>query len=95
MLFYPKLEQIFLLIVGTFVAVDVLTRRLADVGMVDVKKTVHHIRSQRAFSIQMPDQYVFIHLAIIEHAQRQGLITNIRLDGFEDSSSGSTSETDA
>ena len=65
---------------------DILTRRLADVGTVDVQRTVERIRSQRAFSIQMPDQYVFIHLALLEHAQREGALEHLNLAGFDDSS---------
>jgi tyrosine-protein phosphatase non-receptor type 9 len=38
------------------------------VGTADIKGTVERIRAQRAFSIQMPDQYVFCHLALIEYA---------------------------
>ena len=68
---------------------DISTKRLADIGTVDIQKTVRRIRSQRAFSIQMPDQYVFCHLALIEHAQREGLLGEVDLEGFEDSSSDS------
>lgn len=68
---------------------DILTRRLADVGTVDVQKTVERIRSQRAFSIQMPDQYVFVHLALLEHAQREGVLESLNLGGFDDSNSES------
>uniref|UniRef100_A0A182Z375 Tyrosine-protein phosphatase non-receptor type 9 n=3 Tax=Biomphalaria glabrata TaxID=6526 RepID=A0A182Z375_BIOGL len=71
---------------GTFITVDICLRRLEHVGTVDVKETVRRIRSQRAFSIQMPDQYVFCHQVIIEHAQRQGLINSlesISLDGSD------------
>ena len=64
---------------------DISTQRLADIGTVDVEKTVQRIRSQRAFSIQMPDQYVFCHLALLEHAQREGLLDEIDLTGFDDS----------
>ena len=32
------------------------------------------MRTQRAFSIQTPDQYYFCYNAILEHAQRQGLL---------------------
>ena len=38
---------------GTFITMNILTQRLADVGLVDVQKTVRLIRSQRAFSIQV------------------------------------------
>ena len=73
---------------GTFIATDISTRRLEDIGSVDIDKTVRRIRTQRAFSIQMPDQYVFIHQAVLEFAQREGLLSAdaIRLDGFEEES---------
>ena len=72
---------------GTFITVDVCLRRLEDVGTVDVRETVRRIRSQRAFSIQMPDQYVFCHQAVIEHAMRQGLINGIQHISLDDSDS--------
>ena len=69
---------------------DILTRRLKDVGTVNVEQTVRKIRSHRAFSIQMPEQYVFCHLALIEHAARAGFLTApVNLQGFDDSSSES------
>lgn len=66
---------------------DINTRRLMDTGRVDVQKTVRRIRSQRAFSIQMPDQYVFCHMALVEYAQQQGLIGEIDLECFNNDSS--------
>jgi tyrosine-protein phosphatase non-receptor type 9 len=74
---------------GTFITMDISTKRIADIGTVEVQKTVRRIRTQRAFSIQMPDQYVFCHLALIEHAQREGLLGTVDLEGFDDSSSDS------
>lgn len=74
---------------GTFITTDISTKRLADIGTVDIHSTVQRIRSHRAFSIQMPDQYVFCHLALIEHAQREGLLGQVDLRGFADSSSES------
>ncbi|XP_059165119.1 tyrosine-protein phosphatase non-receptor type 9-like [Physella acuta] len=74
---------------GTFITVDICLRCLEHVGTVDVKETVRRIRSQRAFSIQMPDQYVFCHQAVIEHAQRQGLINSMQQVTLEDSDSDS------
>ena len=47
-----------------------------DIGTVDMLETVQRIRSQRAFSIQMPDQYVFCHLAVIDYAVKCGLISS-------------------
>ena len=66
---------------------DINTRMLENTGRVDVRKTVRKIRSQRAFSIQMPDQYVFCYTALIEHAQQQGLLPDVDLYSFSDSSS--------
>ena len=68
---------------------NINTRRLADTNTVEVQDTVRKIRSQRAFSIQMPDQYVFCHTALVEHAQREGLLSGSDMDGLEDSSSDS------
>lgn len=72
---------------GTFITTDISLRRLEHISTVDIRETVRRIRSQRAFSIQMPDQYVFCHLAIIDHALRQGLLGDIDWQGFEDSDS--------
>ncbi|KAK7495957.1 hypothetical protein BaRGS_00012658 [Batillaria attramentaria] len=74
---------------GTFITIDICLRRLEDIGTVDIPNTVRRIRSQRAFSIQMPDQYVFCHLGIIEHAMRNGLVKEIELISLEDSDSES------
>lgn len=46
-------------------------------GLINVRDTVEKIRSQRAYSIQMPDQYIFCHLALIEYAVHKGLIEKL------------------
>ncbi|GLG95390.1 Tyrosine-protein phosphatase Lar [Gryllus bimaculatus] len=69
---------------GTFCTLDICISRLEDVRTVDVRGTVERIRSQRAYSIQMPDQYVFCHLALIEYAVAKELISAVDLSGFED-----------
>ncbi|KTF85814.1 hypothetical protein cypCar_00004660 [Cyprinus carpio] len=48
---------------------------LQDVGTLNVCQTVRRMRAQRAFSIQTPEQYYFCHTAILEHAQRRGLLS--------------------
>ena len=63
------------LFLGTFITTDINLHRLDDIGTVELLQTVRHIRSQRAFSIQMPDQYVFCHFAVIDYAVKQGLIS--------------------
>lgn len=55
-------------IAGTFLTLDICAQRLSAEGVLDVRGTVERIRSQRAHSIQMPDQYVFCHLALLEYA---------------------------
>ena len=71
---------------GTFITIDICLRRLEDIGTVDVPATVRRIRSQRAFSIQMPDQYVFCYLGVLEYAYRQGLLSDVDWSAFEDDS---------
>lgn len=72
-----------LCITGTFITLDICISRLEDVGTADIRGTVEKIRSQRAYSIQMPDQYVFCHLALIEYALSRNMIQSADLAGFE------------
>ncbi|XP_037918409.1 tyrosine-protein phosphatase non-receptor type 9 isoform X3 [Hermetia illucens] len=69
---------------GTFITLDICISRLEDVGTADIKGTVEKIRAQRAYSIQMPDQYVFCHLALIEYAVSRGMLQSVDLTGFDD-----------
>ncbi|XP_023298774.2 tyrosine-protein phosphatase non-receptor type 9 isoform X2 [Lucilia cuprina] len=69
---------------GTFITLDICISRLEDVGTADIRGTVERIRSQRAYSIQMPDQYVFCHLALIEYAISRGMLKAVDLTGFDD-----------
>lgn len=77
----------FLFLAGTFITVDICLRRLEHCGTVDVRETVRRVRSQRAFSIQMPDQYVFCHQAVLEHAEKLGLLTDLDALTLEDDDS--------
>ncbi|XP_045132303.1 tyrosine-protein phosphatase non-receptor type 9-like isoform X5 [Portunus trituberculatus] len=74
---------------GTFCTLDICIRRLEETGTIDVKGTVEKIRSQRAYSIQMPDQYVFCHLALLEYALHNGKLVEVDLTGFEEDGSES------
>lgn len=79
-------EKVLILLIshtGTFITLDICISRLRDMGTVDIRGTVERIRSQRAYSIQMPDQYVFCHLALIEYALSQGMLTEVDLTGFD------------
>ncbi|XP_075979283.1 protein tyrosine phosphatase Meg2 isoform X1 [Anticarsia gemmatalis] len=69
---------------GTFLTLDICASRLGAEGAVDVRGTVERIRAQRAHSIQMPDQYVFCHLAILEYAVMHGYLDSADLSGFDD-----------
>lgn len=68
---------------GTFCTLDICISRLEDTGNADIRGTVERIRSQRANSIQMPDQYVFCHLALIEYALTKGYLQVADLSGFD------------
>ncbi|XP_028043721.1 tyrosine-protein phosphatase non-receptor type 9 isoform X1 [Bombyx mandarina] len=69
---------------GTFLTLDTCAARLEAEGAADVRGTVERIRSQRAHSIQMPDQYVFCHLALLEYAVINGYLESADLTGFDD-----------
>ncbi|XP_055603016.1 tyrosine-protein phosphatase non-receptor type 9 isoform X2 [Uranotaenia lowii] len=69
---------------GTFITLDICISRLEDVGSADIRGTVEKIRSQRAYSIQMPDQYVFCHLALIEYALSRSMLQSADLSGFDE-----------
>lgn len=73
---------------GTFCTLDIAIRKFEDIGKVDIKKTVESIRAQRAFSIQMPDQYVFCHLAFLEYVLNMGYVEEIDLTGFDEEEVG-------
>lgn len=59
---------------GTFITIDININRLLDSKKIDVKDTVLKIRTQRALSVQMPDQYVFCYMALIEYAIQENLL---------------------
>lgn len=74
---------------GTFCALDICLSQLQDVGTLNIYQTVLRMRTQRAFSIQTPEQYYFCYTAILEHAQREGLLlTNHSRAAQEKSSPG-------
>ncbi|CAH0687731.1 unnamed protein product [Spodoptera exigua] len=69
---------------GTFLTLDICAQRVSAEGTLDVRGTVERIRAQRAHSIQMPDQYVFCHLALLEYAVMQGYLDSADLTGFDE-----------
>nr|DBA28710.1 TPA: hypothetical protein GDO54_009017 [Pyxicephalus adspersus] len=68
---------------GTFCTLDICLSRLENIGTVDVLQTVKRMRTQRAFSIQTWDQYYFCYMAIIEYAQRKGLLAPVEWSDTE------------
>lgn len=82
--FWKNHHFFFLTHTGTFITLDICISRLEDVATADIRGTVEKIRSQRAYSIQMPDQYVFCHLALIEYAISRGMLQSADLTGFDD-----------
>ncbi|CAL4184285.1 unnamed protein product [Meganyctiphanes norvegica] len=69
---------------GTFITLDACIRRLEETGTINIEGTVEKIRSQRAHSIQMPDQYIFCYLALLDYAVSKNKLQEIVLTGFED-----------
>jgi tyrosine-protein phosphatase non-receptor type 9 len=59
-------------------------KRLNDQGTIDVMGTVERIRSQRAYSIQVPEQYLFCHAAMVEYALTHSLLSETDVDGLPD-----------
>lgn len=57
---------------GSFITVDICTHSIEATGRLDVMAVVRKLRSQRAFSIQTVDQYIFCHKALIEFCQMKG-----------------------
>ncbi|XP_067929669.1 tyrosine-protein phosphatase non-receptor type 9-like isoform X3 [Watersipora subatra] len=57
---------------GTFIAIDISVYMLDATAKTNIEKVVRNIRKQRAFSIQMPDQYLFCHLALVQYAVKMG-----------------------
>lgn len=79
---------------GTFCTLDICIKRLESVGTVDICETVRNIRTQRALSIQTPDQYFFCHMALVEYCRSKSLMKELKaaerlLDGVPDSDSDS------
>ncbi|KAK6021343.1 Protein-tyrosine phosphatase [Ostertagia ostertagi] len=66
---------------ATIIALDISLKKLDDTAarscgpMVDVDDVVLRLRNQRAMAIQKPEQYLFLHLAVFEHAVRQRYIS--------------------
>lgn len=69
----------YFMFLGTFCTLDICISRLEDTGTVDIRGTVEKIRAQRAYSIQMPDQYVFCHRALAEYALSRGMLSSQHL----------------
>jgi protein tyrosine phosphatase len=51
---------------GTIISLDIALAQLKDTGFVDVKGIVKFLRQQRIEMVQVVEQYVFIHHAILE-----------------------------
>ncbi|XP_019481009.1 PREDICTED: tyrosine-protein phosphatase non-receptor type 9 isoform X2 [Hipposideros armiger] len=59
---------------GTFCSLDICLAQLEELGTLNVLQTVSRMRTQRAFSIQTPEQYYFCYKAILEFAEREGML---------------------
>ncbi|KAH9282931.1 Tyrosine-protein phosphatase non-receptor type 9 [Echinococcus granulosus] len=59
---------------GTFIALDVSTKQLMELGVVNIPLTVARIRSQRSGCVQVSTQYLFVYRALIDFALTHGLV---------------------
>ncbi|XP_021105759.1 tyrosine-protein phosphatase non-receptor type 9 isoform X3 [Heterocephalus glaber] len=59
---------------GTFCSLDICLAQLEELGTLNVFQTVSRMRTQRAFSIQTPEQYYFCYKAILEFAEKEGMV---------------------
>lgn len=64
----------------------VLDIKFNFLGFANIRGAVEKIRAQRAYSIQMPDQYVFCHLALIEWAIEHKHLSpdTTNMEGFDE-----------
>lgn len=64
----------------------VLDIKFYFLGFANIRGAVEKIRAQRAYSIQMPDQYVFCHLALIEWAIEHKHLSpdTTNMEGFDE-----------
>jgi protein tyrosine phosphatase len=51
---------------GTLIAIDCVLDQLGEERVVDIAGTIIHLRTQRMKMVQGPEQYIFIHDAILE-----------------------------
>ncbi|WAR24538.1 PTPRU-like protein [Mya arenaria] len=51
---------------GTFIALNILTEQASTMGYVDPVGCVNTLRRQRVDMVQTPDQYIFLHMALLE-----------------------------
>ena len=56
---------------GTFCAIDMGIKRYLETKTIDVASTVVKMRHERAGSVQTEDQYLFVHLALMDYIKQQ------------------------
>jgi len=64
---------------GTFIALDIILSQFSLTHMVNIPEILAKLRSQRAYSISSPKQYIYCYLALIEYAIYRKLIKPVDL----------------
>ena len=57
---------------GTIATLDYVIQKFLSDGKIDIRSTLERIRNQRMFSVQTPEQYMFIHKAFLQYVVKEG-----------------------
>ena len=52
---------------GTFTTIDMAIRNFENDGDIDIQETLEHLRRQRPYTVETPEQYLFVHLVMVQY----------------------------
>ena len=68
---------------GTFCSIDIGIKQYLNEKIIDIPTTVIKMRHERAGSVQTEDQYLFVHLALMDFIKRQQQTNREKINHFE------------